>query len=364
MDKREVEQLDKKMTTLSNSDNKNIYPFDDAGKLSYRYSEDQPQRTIASISVKDFGAIGDGKADDSPAFQAAIDVIKEKGGGTLIIPQGEYWISQAVFLCDNITIIGTGWPTLRKKDGDHGYTVFAIYGVTIGNDKQADPEVKAPISEIPPQGCQDIIIDGNIFEGFNGNTKNESLISILGVQDTPDVTKNVRITGNIFHDTGGSDAIQIKYASDISVTGNSVMERNFRFVGVSGTQRLNIEGNCADKSEQQPVWITDTSHITYSKNKLRSFTKPPRFLNCRNVNITGNHFLDSEVASGIAFVIESCSEFNAYGNFANTTQPMSDAAIVFKNIPKRGLVHHNIFTGYLHAAIGESTNVLVSDNVV
>lgn len=573
MNKREDEQLGKNMATLSNSDNKNKRPFDDARKFSYRYSEEQPQRTIAdklreSISVKDFGAIGDGTVDDSPAFQAAIDVIKENGGGALIIPQGEYWISQALFLCDNITIIGTGWPTLRKKNGDHGYTVFAvlsrgkrgygsgaknitvtgitvrgsfsegiraggfalhhasnvlvydcrfieghikghifdlcacenvtikdnvfmgmketsnsnmaeciqldqskngslsygdepgsydglmsrcitiqgnqflpitvdgvtypastiigshttregvyyedirildnyiedpfeardwnfrgnihlqgvkgamvrgnhwvatkslnvravaIYGVTVGNDKHADPEVKAPISEIPPQGCLDIIIEGNIFEGFNGKTKNESLISILGVQDTPDVTKNVRITGNMFHDTDGSDAIQIKYTSDISVTGNSVMEKNFRFVGVSGTQRLNIEGNRADKSEQQPVWITDASHITYTNNELRNFSKPPRFRDCSHVCIMGNHFLDSEVASGIAFVVESCSEFNAYGNFANTTHPKSDAAIVFKNIPKRGLVHHNIFTGYLHAVIGESTDVLVSDNVV
>ncbi len=41
-----------------------------------------------SVNVKDFGAIGDGIADDSPAIQKALD-----SGSTIVeIPEGNYRI--------------------------------------------------------------------------------------------------------------------------------------------------------------------------------------------------------------------------------------------------------------------------------
>lgn len=42
------------------------------------------------VSVKDFGAKGDGITDDTAAFSAAIDYLKIRGGGTLYIPHGRY----------------------------------------------------------------------------------------------------------------------------------------------------------------------------------------------------------------------------------------------------------------------------------
>jgi hypothetical protein len=42
------------------------------------------------ISVKDFGAVGDGVADDTGACQAAVDYVTSIGGGTVYFPQGSY----------------------------------------------------------------------------------------------------------------------------------------------------------------------------------------------------------------------------------------------------------------------------------
>jgi hypothetical protein len=43
-----------------------------------------------SISVKDFGAVGDGITDDTAAIQAAINAVIAAGGGDLYFPEGKY----------------------------------------------------------------------------------------------------------------------------------------------------------------------------------------------------------------------------------------------------------------------------------
>jgi hypothetical protein len=47
------------------------------------------------VSVKDFGAVGDGVADDAAAVQAAIDTVQELGG-SLLFPRGKYLFGSQV----------------------------------------------------------------------------------------------------------------------------------------------------------------------------------------------------------------------------------------------------------------------------
>jgi polygalacturonase len=44
------------------------------------------------FNVKDFGAVGDGKTWDTEAFNKALAEVQKQGGGTLIVPKGDYLI--------------------------------------------------------------------------------------------------------------------------------------------------------------------------------------------------------------------------------------------------------------------------------
>ena len=59
------------------------------------------------VSVKDFGAVGDGVTDDTTAVQAAGDSLESAGGGTLLLPKGNYNLS-FITGWGNVTLLGEG----------------------------------------------------------------------------------------------------------------------------------------------------------------------------------------------------------------------------------------------------------------
>ncbi|MGM9785739.1 MAG: glycoside hydrolase family 28 protein [Candidatus Cryptobacteroides sp.] len=56
-----------------------------------------------SVSVADFGGVGDGTFLNTEAFAKAVDALVAKGGGHLIVPKG-VWLSGPVILKDNIDL--------------------------------------------------------------------------------------------------------------------------------------------------------------------------------------------------------------------------------------------------------------------
>ena len=74
-----------------------------------------------TVSVKDFGAVGDGVADDTAAIQAAIDSVFNTGGGTVYLPAGTYLVSSIVKNWTgpvSVRIVGAGKrATVLRKTG-------------------------------------------------------------------------------------------------------------------------------------------------------------------------------------------------------------------------------------------------------
>ena len=73
---------------------------------------DGPQLAPATRTVREFGAVGDGQADDTVAFQKAVDA----GVGDLWLPRGRYRLTRPVVIdLDRVgptSVQGTGAATV------------------------------------------------------------------------------------------------------------------------------------------------------------------------------------------------------------------------------------------------------------
>lgn len=75
--------------------------------VTYTWFAEQDDRKRGFFNIRDFGAIGDGRTDDTDAFRSAMAVIASNNGGTLAIPDGDYLVTSPIALPSGIVIHGT-----------------------------------------------------------------------------------------------------------------------------------------------------------------------------------------------------------------------------------------------------------------
>lgn len=84
--------------------------LDTTANQTYTASGGSP-RSVSSklgdiVSVKDYGAVGDGTTDDTLAIQAAVDALAANSGGTLLFPAGTYKITDTITVNRSINLVG------------------------------------------------------------------------------------------------------------------------------------------------------------------------------------------------------------------------------------------------------------------
>jgi polygalacturonase len=67
------------------------------------FAAEEPPRQTGASSVREFGAVGDGKQLDTKALQKAIDTCAAAGGGTVFFPAGRY-LTGTLFLKSRVTL--------------------------------------------------------------------------------------------------------------------------------------------------------------------------------------------------------------------------------------------------------------------
>src|SRR5512140_3241682 len=69
-----------------------------------------------TYSVRDFGAKGDGKTDDTAAFQKALDAGAQAGGGVVAAPRGNYFFAGHLDVPKAVTLRGV-WESVPSHLG-------------------------------------------------------------------------------------------------------------------------------------------------------------------------------------------------------------------------------------------------------
>jgi hypothetical protein len=176
------------------------------------------------ISVKDFGAVGDGLRDDTPAIQEAIDRVAEVGGGTVFFPSGIYKINiqenkfHAVTIRSNVTLKGASYRDsiikLDERQGnynaifageavDTNLSNFAMYDLTIdgngSNNLISEPSIFKNARER---------YSVRIFLGKNINIErcrftNQGNVNVITINNDENLVSDITIKNNIFDLIGG-----------------------------------------------------------------------------------------------------------------------------------------------------------------
>lgn len=186
------------------------------------------------ISVKDFGAVGDGSTDDTAAIQAAINSTGSTADRqhTVEIPEGTYKVTSTLSVPEGVALVGagawksklefgsyTGTEILFVNGGTYDYPPilkdFAIHGngVAINTAATSGAHIEniwfSSATGIQIPGTADLVIRNNFFD-----------YGSVGIDVTATTeANNILISDN--HFIGMAYGIQFKNVRDLRIIGNA-----------------------------------------------------------------------------------------------------------------------------------------------
>jgi len=309
----------------------------------------------AFANVKDFGAVGNGVADDTTAIQAAITSLTSTGG-TVFFPAGEYKTDGGITLVGNLTLQGETGTVLKPTDS---VPQWAYRGVSTNNLK-----------------VKDLVFEGTGTAFTDGNQR---LLQI-------DSATNVEITGCEFIKSR-SIALYLQSCINVHVS-NSNFTRSYYYGGEArDCAGVTIDSCVFELNGDTGATTTafgrgfvfwrcsnsTTNNCVFNQNTeygLRLFAQSADVVANRNIAISGCTFRDNgttaagkndlyvydEPSLTERVAISGCTFSTRAGNFGAVLsgKEITVSGCVFKAITPQSGVGVSLFG---------STNVVVSGNV-
>jgi hypothetical protein len=291
-----------------------------------------------TVSVKDFGAVGDGVTDDTTAMQAAVDAMA--GVGAVFFPAGTYL--GFVDVPDDTVLYGEGESSIIKLPTGANRAAIQSLDTSGGNDNvqifrlQVDGN-RAGQTNLIAHG---INVDGACNNWFVTQCKITNTyghgvqIRGGGVPANSTVADNIRVIDNYFYSCGnpsagvsGRESIYINQGQFVQILGN--------FLDDSGRQGIALEGSGGASIA--------TRRLIISNNIVR---------NC----LAGG--IDDEANNGGQLVITSNYVENCPGAGIRVTGNSGDCIVSDNNIL-------NVGTGIdAESAVSILSRLTISNNVI
>lgn len=259
-----------------------------------------------TVSIVDFGGVGDGKALNTDAFSKAIDALSKKGGGKLVVPAGVWYTGPIVFKSNINLHLDKGALILFSSD-------FNLYPLV--NTIFEGLETRRCQSPISGKNLENVAITGQ--GSINGS--GEAWRPLKRSKVTEAQWKKVVKSGGILKDS------DLWYPTAQSIKGQSLSDMNVPRGDLSEADWLGI------KDYLRPVMI---SFIECKNVFLQGvlFENSPSWnihpLMCTNV-IVDNVFVrnPSYAQNGDGIDVESCKNVLV----VNSTFDVGDDAICIKS---------------------------------
>ena len=240
-----------------------------------------------NVSVKDFGAVGNGMANDTAAIQAAITAGEN---GAVYFPPGTYLISTAIIIPSNILIYGAGDSSVIKSNtlavvspypGQNQFVVNAKTNFKIQNlkfDTSAITVFSGGIRCVYMFGCSYYAIQNCTFLTCGAATASLASNNYL-IQDNTAIiqsTSGVSQHDGVFDNWNGSSYFKI---TGNSVTGNSIARYAYLVTGLA-----------TDGVTATPCFNFDVSHNFAKDIKFIGFWSQGNAGGNSNFTVSNNNF--------------------------------------------------------------------------
>ncbi|MFT3902299.1 MAG: right-handed parallel beta-helix repeat-containing protein [Niabella sp.] len=267
------------------------------------------------VSVTKFGAVGDGKRDDSQAFQSALDYCGSRPSIFLRIPSGKYLLTKQLLVRNSITLFG-GQRSELISDKKVSHNLFLFY------DRASNVSIRGLIFNSAENNITPELMR---FDGVNNITISEcTFLGILPVAFNN--ASNINLLNNKFKSKSANPSGPCNFftSSHILISGNT-------YDGASGIQ-----------------FVRHCSYIRIYNN---------RFLNLKNYPI---HF-DGQDIQLHKFVLIKNNEFKGSGDRAYHGGTYDQISCY--RVDKLQIINNKIdLGGDMGITLEESKNVFVANN--
>jgi Pectate lyase superfamily protein len=305
-----------------------------SGALSGAVGKTVHQKLQEWVSVKDFGAVGDGNTQDGVAIQNALNALSTNS--TLYFPAGVYLISQSTVLSANIanvTLIGDG-ATLKMT----GVPTSIVTMLTLNNNN------------ITVKGLSFTSVTNSTYAAPTNGYSFTYLTNTYGINIgaySNILIDGCTLTGLVFGIYSSSGTTNLK------IVNNTILNMNYGFTGLTAPNGVIIDNNYLQNvGSLGGMQLYGAENFTISNNYV--FAAGSTGINpggSASANQTSGVISSNVIFAQLCVAVENGIDgIVISNNVCNVTEP-------FPNGVGIGIDAHDPASGYM-------TNLTITDNII